>query len=291
MIEFAILKGWLRMQKKNVKTKLMGILNSTPNSFFSPSRFENFTDAIHAGMRFEAEGADWIDIGGESTSRAVYQDHHALNVSQEEEINRVVPLIEALKSRVKIPLSIDTMKPFVASAAIKAGASLINDISGFRDPKMIDVAGEEDCDICVMHMQGTPQTMQQNPHYPEGIIPHLLNWFEEKVNDLVSKGINEKRIILDPGICFGKSIADNFAIIHNLPKLKKIGFPILLGISRKSFMAKTLNKPCEELLPTTLAINTLAIMSEVDIIRVHDVKEHRDLVEILASYSQYAMNQ
>jgi dihydropteroate synthase len=173
------------------------------------------------------------------------------------------------------------MKPRVAKTALQAGASMINDISGFRNPDMVEVAATSNCDICVMHMKGTPETMQQNPYYEEGIIPYLLNWFEMKVNELTRLGIKENRIILDPGIGFGKTVDDNFEIIHNVPRLKKIGFPVMIGISRKSFMAKTLNKPCDDLLPSTIAINTVAIISQVDIIRVHDVKEHRDAITVL----------
>ena len=268
------------------KAKLMGILNVTPDSFYAKSRF-NIDEAIQAGIRFQEEGADLIDIGGESTSRAVYLDSHSFPVDEEEEIKRVIPVIEALKTKVTIPLSIDTTKSQVAKAALQAGATFLNDISGFSDPQMIEAAAESDCDICLMHMQGTPATMQQNPYYEDGIIPHLIKWFEEKIKQLIHLGINEKRIVLDPGIGFGKTVADNCIIIHNLPILRKIGFPILLGISRKSFMAKTLNKPAEELLPATIAINTLAVISQVDILRVHDVKEHRDAIAMLNQINRY----
>ena len=201
-----------------------------------------------------------------------------------EEIARVVPILESLKNKLSIPISIDTAKPAVARAAIHAGASLLNDITGFDQPEMAAIAREYDVHICVMHMQGTPQTMQQNPHYPSGIIPHLLQWFEKKIDILTRSGISPKRIILDPGIGFGKTVADNLEIIHNLPKLKRLGFPVLLGVSRKSFLSKILNKPPAELLPATIAMNVLAILSQVDIIRVHDVKEHRGTIDLMQAY-------
>jgi dihydropteroate synthase len=256
-------------------TKIMAILNVTPDSFYDKSRYENFQAAIERGLLLQSEGADIIDVGGESSRPG------AIPVSEQEELERVLPVIQELKSKTALPLSIDTTKPRVAAAAVKAGASLINDISGFCDPEMIALAAESNCDICLMHMQGMPKTMQLNPHYEEGIVPHLLRWFEEKIHRLIREGIKEEKIILDPGIGFGKTVADNLQIIHNLPQFKQSGFRVLLGISRKSFLGKILNKTPGELLASTIAVNTVAMMSQVDIIRVHDVKEHRDVIEVL----------
>lgn len=260
------------------KTKIMGILNITPDSFYDKSRLSNVKEATAAAIRMKEEGADILDIGGESSRPG------AAVVSEEEELARVIPIILAIKEKIDIPISIDTRKSNVAKAAIKAGATLINDITGFENPEMIELALKNNLDICVMHMQGTPQTMQLNPHYEGGVIPHLMHWFEEKIDALTRAGISSQKIILDPGIGFGKSIADNLEIIHNLPKLKRLGFSLLLGVSRKSFLGKILNKPTKELLSATLAINALAITSHVDIIRVHDVKEHRDVVDTIAKY-------
>ncbi|MFT3832650.1 MAG: dihydropteroate synthase [Micropruina sp.] len=253
----------------------MGILNITTDSFYSESRYPVLEKAIKAALLLEAHGADILDIGGESTRPG------ALPVSEEEELQRVIPVIQFLKGTIAIPISIDTIKPTVAAAAIKAGAALINDVSGFDNPDMIAVALENPVDICVVHMQGTPQTMQLNPHYAAGIIPDLLEWFERKSERLLKSGIQPDRIILDPGIGFGKTVAHNLEIIQNLPKLKRLGFRVLLGISRKSFLSKILNKTPSELLSGTLALNSLAIASDVDIIRVHDVKEHRDAVDAI----------
>lgn len=263
------------------KTKLMGILNMTQDSFYERSRTDSLTQAIERAIQFQQEGADLIDIGGESSRP------NACAVSESEELKRVIPLIKELKNTLSIPLSIDTMKPNVAKAAIQAGASLINDITGFSNPHMIEIAKESNLDICVMHMQGTPETMQKNPHYPNGIIPFLNAWFNEKIETLLTKGIKSEKIILDPGIGFGKTIADNLAILHNLPVFKQLGFRLLLGVSRKWFLGQITKKPTQELLAATLVANTIAISNNVDIIRVHDVKEHRSVLDFMDAYQKH----
>jgi dihydropteroate synthase len=173
------------------------------------------------------------------------------------------------------------MKPSVARAAIEAGALMINDVSGFADPEMRKIAAYYKVPLCLMHMHGSPKTMQNHPYYPEGIIPYLLKYFKEQTALLIEYGVPKDKIIIDPGIGFGKTVADNLEIIHNLHRLKDIGYPILLGISRKSFLSKLLNKPSTDLLAATLAVNALGIIGGVDIIRVHDVQEHRDIIEVL----------
>lgn len=256
-------------------TQLMGILNVTPDSFFDQSRFFDLEAAVERGKQIYAEGADIIDIGGESTRPG------AAPVTIQEELERVIPVIKALRNAIPIPISIDTRNAKVAHAALEAGATFINDVSGFSDPDMQELAAASHAQICIMHMQGTPQTMQSNPSYPEGIIPHLLNWFESRIAQLIRRGISQDKIFLDPGIGFGKTVADNLEIIQNLPQLGTLGFPLLLGISRKSFMGKILNKPASELLPATIAINVILALADVKIIRVHDVREHRDIIEII----------
>ena len=235
------------------KTLLMGILNVTPDSFYEKSRTTTVENAVDKALQLQGEGADVLDIGGESTRPG------SPPVSEKEEIARILPVLEALQEKITIPLSIDTTKPAVAKAAIKAGATLLNDITGFSNEEMIAVALETGCELCVMHMQGTPQTMQVNPHYEEGVTAHLIAWFEEKIKILVRKGIQTEKIILDPGIGFGKTVAHNLEIIHNLPLLRRLGFRVLLGMSRKSFLSKILNQPTEHLLPATIAVSTLAI--------------------------------
>jgi len=268
------------------KTKLMGILNTTPDSFFEGSRTPSIDQAIAKAFQLQEEGADYIDIGGESTRPG------SSCVSETEELSRVIPLIKELTSNsaFTVPISIDTLKPAVARAAAEAGVSLINDVSGFSRPEMISLAKEINLPICVMHMQGNPKTMQKNPNYPKGVISSLNQWFREKTDDLISQGIKPEKIILDPGIGFGKTVADNLEIIHNLPLFKQLGFPLLLGVSRKWFIGQILNKPTSELLIGTLAANAMAISHFVDIIRVHDVKEHRNLIDFMDVYNHVEKN-
>lgn len=260
--------------------KIMGILNATPDSFYDKGTYFSLELAIKRAHEMVRQGASIIDIGGESTRP------NATPIIEDTEYERVIPLIKALNlddTFKNIQISIDTMKPSIAEAAIQAGASLINDVTGFRNPEMISVAAKYNVDICVMHMQGTPANMQLNPQYPEGIMTHLMNWFEIKINELLKSGIKENSIIIDPGIGFGKTVADNLEIIHNLPQFKKWGFRVLLGVSRKSFMSKILNKTAADLLIPTVAINTFALSKGVNIIRVHDVMEHQQMIELLYS--------
>jgi dihydropteroate synthase len=207
-------------------------------------------------------------------------------VPEEEELRRVIPLIRQLCAKVEVPLSIDTMKWRIAAAAVEAGATFINDVTGFSDPRMCEVAASASVDVCVMHMQGSPKTMQQAPHYSEGITQYLLRWFEDRIATLLHYGIAPARIYLDPGIGFGKTVAHNLEIIQNLPQLKSLGFPLLLGLSRKSFMGKVTSrlKSYDELLPETLAMNTLACVAQVEILRVHDVVEHRAVIDLMDAY-------
>lgn len=258
----------------------MGILNATPDSFYAESRCcssdQDFTLAITCAKYLEANGADLIDIGGESTRPG------ALPVTLSEELQRVIPLIQAIKPHVNIPISIDTMKAEVAKAAVDAGASLINDVSGLNCPKMREVAASLNVPVCAVHAEPHQSPASLRSFYNGQVTDVILKWFDQTMNELTKSGIAEKNIILDPGIGFGKTVADNLEILHNLRKLKAFGAPLLLGISRKSFMGKILNLPPSELLPVTLTINSLAIEAGVDYIRVHDVKEHKEAVLVLS---------
>lgn len=260
-----------------MKPKLMGILNVTPDSFYDGNSFYAFEKAVNRGLEMAHEGADIIDIGGESTRP------NATPVSLEEELARVIPVIKALRNQIAVPISIDTMKPEVAEKAIQAGASFINDVSGFRLKEMIALAKKTGVQICLMHMRETPLTMQETPFYEEGIMTHLLSWFEKQITQLLKAGLLPEQIVLDPGIGFGKTVADNLKILHNLPKFKALGFPLLIGMSRKSFLAKICQKPNSHLLSATLAANTVAMLSGASYIRVHDVREHRDAIVVLDS--------
>jgi dihydropteroate synthase len=267
--------------KQQMKTQLMGILNVTPDSSYDQGRWFEPTAAIQHGIQIFRDGADWIDIGGESTRPG------AAPVPEAEELRRVIPIIKSLKKEITIPISIDTMKAKVAEAAVEAGASLINDVSGFRDPAMRQVAAYAQLPICVMHMHENPTTMQANPHYPQGILPFLLDWFKNRIDLLLADGIEEKNIIIDPGIGFGKTVADNVEIVQNLHKFKALGFRVLIGLSRKSFLGKIINKGYSELLPVSLAVNTLALLANVDMLRVHDISEHRDVIDLMAHFKNH----
>lgn len=253
----------------------MGILNATPDSFYDQGAFFTFENAIAHALRMAREGADIIDIGGESTCPG------ATPIEEEEELRRVVPLLDALKSQLQIPISIDTRKARVAATAVDRGATLINDITGFSDPAMQEVAMSCQADLCVMHMQGTPQTMQITPLYPEGVVEHILRFFSERIESLVKRGIKESRLILDPGIGFGKTVEHNIFLLQAIERFQTFGLRLLFGASRKSFIQKILGKRSEETLAATLAVHGLCVSKGVDIVRVHDVKEHRDLIDIL----------
>jgi len=257
------------------KPLLMGILNATPDSFFDNGAYFSMDSAVKRAHEICAEGADLIDVGGESSRPG------ALPVSEEEELRRIIPLIEVLSEEIAIPISIDSYKPEVVRQALEKGASLINDTTGFQNPLMREIAGSCEADLCVMHMNGTPETMQTNPSYPEGVVDHVLHFFDTQIELLEKEGVDKKRIILDPGIGFGKTLDHNLQLFHAIGKFKNYGLRILIGASRKGFMTRILGKPARELLPSTLAIHTMSLLSGADIIRVHDVKEHRDVIDVL----------
>lgn len=261
-----------------MNTKIMGILNVTPDSCYDGGKYGDFESAFLRGKEIEKEGADILDIGGESTRPG------ADPVSIEQELERILPVIKALSPVIKIPISVDTMKPKVAEEAIKAGASLINDVSGLSDEAMIALARETEVSVCMMHMRSDPKRMQNQPFYQEGIIEHLVNWFKRGIDRLIKCGINPEKIILDPGIGFGKTVADNLKILQNVPTFKALGFPLLMGISRKFFLTKICGLPRAEVLQGTLCLNALNVIAGVDILRVHDVKEHKEAFNVLNHY-------
>lgn len=258
------------------RPQLMGILNVTPDSFYDGGSYDSTDRALKRAYAMQEEGADLIDIGGESTRP------HAPLISPEEEARRLFPLLDQLAD-FPLPLSIDTQKPSIAAYAIRAGASLINDINGFRDPKMQEVVAPSSASLCVMHMRGSPQTMQQKPSYAEGVIPSLLAFFEERLETLLKAGIPSERILLDPGIGFGKGVQENLMILKELHQLKQFGRPLLIGLSRKSFMGKILQKEAPNLLSATLIMNTLALLGGATVLRVHDLPVHREAIELLVA--------
>ena len=256
---------WLLSIEK--QSLIMGILNVTPDSFSDGGKYLEKNNAINHALAMIDNGADIIDVGGESTRP--FSDP----VSLDEEISRVIPVIEGIRKESDVCISIDTTKSEVATAALNSGASLINDVSAMEvDPLMIDVALKFDCPIIIMHMKGTPKSMQNNPQY-ESLISDIKDYLQERVDFIVSKGINSKKIVIDPGIGFGKTVENNFEIINNLNHFTKMGFPVMLGASRKSFIGISLDLPEEDRLEGSLAANIIGLQNGAKIFRVHDVAE------------------
>lgn len=256
---------WLISKEKN--SLVMGILNVTPDSFSDGGLYFDTEKAINHALSMIKDGADIIDVGGESTRP--FSDP----VSLEDELSRVIPVIKELKKRTDVAISIDTTKSIVAREACLVGADIINDISGMLfDAKMVDVAKDLDCPIILMHIKGNPKTMQENPVYDDVISEiklHLLN----RVDYAIDNGINRKNIILDPGIGFGKTIENNFEIINRLDELTCVEYPFLIGVSNKSFIGKILDIDENNRLQGTIVANTIALQKGCKIFRVHNVKE------------------
>lgn len=258
----------------NQRPFLMGILNITPDSFSDGGKYLQIDEAITHAEHMIHEGADIIDIGGQSTRPG------AQNISAEDEIKRVIPIIKQLRKISQIPLSIDTYHAQVAKHAIDAGVDIINDISGLNfDPNMAQIAGESGIPVVLMHIQGTPLTMQQNPQYTN-LIRQITAYFEHSIELALKAGVKPTHIILDPGIGFGKSMEHNLQIIHNLSELKTLGFPLLVGTSKKSFIGKLLDDEINERLIGTVVTNTIALVNGANIIRVHDVRELKETIII-----------
>ena len=256
---------WLLSKKK--QSLIMGILNVTPDSFSDGGKYLEKNTAINHALEMIDQGADIIDIGGESTRP--FSDP----VSLKEEISRVVPVIEGIRKESDVCISIDTTKSQVATAALNSGASLINDVSAMEvDPLMVDVALKFDCPLIIMHMKGTPKNMQDDPQY-ESLISDIKDYLLDRIDFIISKGINPKKIVIDPGIGFGKTVENNFEIINNLKYFTSMDFPVLLGASRKSFIGISLNLPEEDRLEGSLAVNIIGFQNGAKIFRVHDVAE------------------
>ncbi len=253
---------------------IMGVLNVTPDSFSDGGRFFDPQSAIEQALRLEEEGADFIDIGGESSRPG------SLSVSVDEELSRVLPVIKALVKDIKVPLSIDTSKALVARSALDAGVGIVNDITALRgDKDMLSVVKDLEAAVVLMHMQGEPRNMQENPDYHD-LIGEVHSFISKRVNIVLEAGVSEDRIIIDPGIGFGKRTGDNFELLGRLREFGDLG-PVLVGPSRKAFIGKTLNMPVEERLFGTAGAAAVAILNGADIIRVHDVKPMIEVAEIV----------
>jgi dihydropteroate synthase len=253
----------------------MGVINVTPDSFSDGGRFFEKEQAIEQALQLAKDGADFIDIGGQSTRP------YSEGISAEEEMNRVIPVIEALKKELTIPISIDTLKAKVAREALRSGASIVNDISALRsDPEMASVAAEAGVPVVLMHMKGTPSDMQVNPTY-EDVASEIIAFLKKAMEHAVSSGIRKDRLIVDPGLGFGKTFDHNLEILRELGRFKCLDAPLLVGSSRKAFIGRVLDKKAHERDTGTMATVAAAVMNGAHIVRVHNVKQAVETVKVI----------
>lgn len=259
--------------------RIMGILNITPDSFSDGSRFNQLDRALFHAEKMMEEGAAIIDVGGESTRPG------AIYVSEQEELDRVVPVIEQLVKKLDVMISIDTYKPAVMAAACQAGAHLINDIKALQEPGALKVAAESQALICLMHMQGEPQSMQNHPVY-KNVVDEVSHFLSNSVAACLAAGISPEKLILDPGFGFGKTLEQNYELLGRLSEIQT-GYPLLVGVSRKSMIGNLLNRSVDERLAGSIAAALYALAQGARIIRVHDVQATSDAVKVFWRAQQY----
>lgn len=255
---------------------VMGIVNVTPDSFYPGSRAAGLESVVRSGVRMMAEGADLLDVGGESTRPG------AEPVSEEEELARAVPAVEALVRETGLPVSIDTRHGTVAAAALDAGAALVNDVSALADPLTAEAAAAHGAGVVLMHMQGEPRTMQDDPGYND-LFAEVNSFFAERIERALQAGIDRSRIWLDPGIGFGKRVEDNLALLAGLDRFAAHGCPLLIGLSRKSFIGAVTGKPVEERLSATSLYHLAALHGGAAVLRVHDAAAAVEAVQVWCS--------
>lgn len=253
----------------------MGVLNVTPDSFSDGGRFMDLDQALGQARMMVSEGADIIDIGGESTRP------RALPVTAAAELDRVLPVLESVQREFDVPISIDTSKPEVMRDAVAAGASMINDISALRAPGALETAASLAVPVCLMHMQGAPRIMQEAPHYDD-VVREVTEFLDDRATACIRAGIPRERIAVDPGFGFGKTLEHNLALLDGLERIVALGYPVLVGLSRKSMLGKLLGRAAEDRLAGSLALALLARQRGAGIIRVHDVAPTVDTLRILA---------
>lgn len=259
---------------------IMGVLNVTPDSFSDAGRFAGRENAIAHAHRLVADGADIIDVGGESTRPG------AEPVSLAAELERVIPVIAALRTELDVPVSVDTSKPEVMRAAVAAGAGMINDVNGLRAQGAMDVVAGSGAAVCVMHMQGTPRSMQKRPQYRD-VVAEVVAFLSGQAEALLAGGVAPERIVLDPGFGFGKTLEHNIALFRGLPALASIGYPVLVGVSRKAMIGSLLgDRPVTDRLMGSVTAAMLAARAGARILRVHDVKETADALAIQAALGE-----
>jgi dihydropteroate synthase len=255
---------------------LMGVVNVTPDSFSDGGRFFDAKAAVSHALRLVEEGADIVDVGGESSRPG------ALPVSPQEEMDRILPVLHGLEGLEK-PISVDTRRPQVMQEALKAGASMINDIDALVAAGALEVVAAHDCAVCLMHKKGEPATMQQEPHYDD-VVSEVSSYLKKRIEACERAGIGRERIVADPGFGFGKTLEHNLALLRSLNEFKDLGVPLAVGWSRKSSLGKITGRPAGERLPASLAMALLSLQRGATILRVHDVKETRDVVSIWRAF-------
>ncbi len=257
----------------------MGILNVTPDSFSDGGKFTHFEHALKQAQQMIDAGATIIDIGGESTRPG------AADVSESDELARVIPILKAIKQNFDVLVSIDTSKAVVMKAAIDNGADIINDVRALQNEGCLDVVANSNVPVCLMHMQGLPRTMQNKPSY-DNVVEDIIDFFEQRIQACLAVGIARERLIVDPGFGFGKTLSQNFKLLANLSKFTKLACPILAGISRKSMIGNLLNRDVEQRLAGSLSAAILAAQQGAHIIRVHDVEETVDALKVLNAVAE-----
>jgi dihydropteroate synthase len=262
------------------KTKIMGVLNVTPDSFFDGGRYFSLEAAVERALQMIEEGADIIDIGGESTRP------YADPVSRDEEAKRVLPIIACLAKHTSTPISIDTQHPEIMTAAIEAGATIINDVNALQSPGALEAVLRQDVTVCLMHMQGVPKTMQEAPSYQD-VISEVYSFLQSRIKTCVQAGIKKENIWIDPGFGFGKTLAHNLALIGQLSLFKKLECPILVGLSRKSMFKMLLDLPVEQRLSASVAGALLAVLQGATIVRTHDVRPTWESLKVLEAVAPY----
>lgn len=254
--------------------QVMGIINVTPDSFSDGGLFVSAQNAIAHGLRLVVEGADILDIGGESTRPG------AAPVPLQLELDRVIPVIEQLAKQTNIPISIDTYKPAVMRAAIAAGATMVNDVRALQEDGAIEVVARSKVGVCLMHMRGSPQNMQNDPSYHD-VVSEVRDFLALRAKTLLDAGVAHERIVLDPGFGFGKRTIHNIALLRELPRLCELGFPVLAGLSRKSLLGQIVGDETHDRLPASIAASVVAAMKGARILRVHDVKATIDALKVV----------
>ena len=278
-------KTWLcgRFELSFERPLLMGIVNITPDSFSDGNHYLQADAAIAHAKQLIADGADILDIGAESTRPG------AEPVALDEELRRLLPVIEGLRA-LNVPISVDTFKPAVMRAVLAAGADIINDIAGFRDPESIAAVAGTNCGLCVMHMQGEPRTMQQQPSYQD-LHLEVKNFLSDRVQVLRSAGVAPQRIMLDPGLGFGKTVEHNYTLLRDLEKIQIDSYPWLIGLSRKSMIGHVVNKAPQQRLAGSLAGMLAAVSRGAAVLRVHDVAESADALNVWLAVEQGIKNE